>query len=195
MSDEPVERFRPTSGRITGGIGLAVALAIVVIGIVDRGAIPGPVLTGALVVGVLVWASTLRPRVSVTEDHLVLRNMLDTVSIPLASIEEIAVRQVLAVRAGADRYVSPAVGRSWRQTIKSNKRNTAVPVDAALASYPDFVEQRIRQRCDDERAKRGIQSYSDEQAALAEGVRRQLAWPEIAALAVATLAFVISLLV
>ncbi|MCW2766692.1 MAG: hypothetical protein JWO11_2651 [Nocardioides sp.] len=191
MGNQSVERFRPTSGRVTGSIGLVVALAVVVIGIFDREAFGPPVVAAALVIAVLVWASTLRPRVSVTEECLVLRNMLDTVSIPLASIEEVAVRQVLAVRVGRRRYVSPAVGRSWRQTIKSNKSERAG--DVALASYPDFVEQRIRQRCDDERAKRGIERYSDEQVALAADVQRRPAWFEIAALAVASVTFVVTL--
>lgn len=193
MGEQSVERFRPTSGRITGAVALVVALAVVVLGFVDPGAFPGPVIAGSLVVAVLVWASTLRPRVSLTDDDLVLRNMLDTVSIPLAAIEEIAVRQVLAVRAGEKRYVSPAVGRSWRQTLKSNRADKDVTLDPALASYPDFVEQRIRRRCEDERAQRGIQRYSDEQVALAEGVRRTPAWPEIAALAATAVAFVATL--
>jgi hypothetical protein len=193
MADPTVERFRPTSGRVTGVIALLVVLAVVVIGVADReSGFPVPVVTGALVVGVLVWAATLRPRVWLTERSLVLRGMVDTVSIPLAAIEEIVVRQVLAVRAGDRRYVSPAVGRSWRQTLKSNKRDPN-QVDPARASYPDFVEQRIRSRADDARAKSGIARYSDEQVALAAGIRRELAWPEIIALVVVVVAFVATL--
>lgn len=195
MGERPVERFRPTSGPVTGGIALVVVLAVVVIGVLDRqSGFPAPVVTGALVVGVLVWAAALRPRVWVTEQSLVMRNMLDTVSVPLAAIEEIVVRQVLAVRAGRKRYVSPAVGRSWRQTLRSGKKGPSAAAGAEPAgSYPDFVEQRIRRLADDERAKRGIERYSEEQVALAAGISRDPAWPEIAALVLTTLAFVVTL--
>ena len=44
----------------------------------------------------------LRPALWVTREHLVMRNLAETVHIRLAAVEEMAVRQVLAVRA-ADR--------------------------------------------------------------------------------------------
>jgi hypothetical protein len=144
------------------------------------------------VFGVLVWAAMLRPRVWATREHLVMRNMLHTVSIPLAAIETVAVRQVLAVSAGDNRFVSPAVGKSWRQTLRSNKQAER---DTATASYPVFVEERISQLADDARAQQGVRRFSDEQVALAAGVRRQWAWPEIAALAACVAAFVVTLVV
>ena len=190
---QPVERFQPTSGRILGVIALVAVLAIVVIGVVDRDhGFPAPVVTGALVFGVLVWAAMLRPRVWATREHLVMRNMLHTVSIPLAAIETVVVRQVLAVSAGDNRFVSPAVGKSWRQTLRSNKQGER---DTATASYPVFVEERISQLADDARAQQGVRRFSDEQVALAAGVRRQWAWPEIAALAACVMAFVATLVV
>ena len=70
----------------------------------------------ALVVGVVVWCAMLRPRLWVTTSDVVMRNMFSTVRVPLAAIEQITVRQVVAVRAGDKRYVSPAVGKSWRQS-------------------------------------------------------------------------------
>jgi hypothetical protein len=195
MGEQAVESFRSTSGRVTGSVGLALVLGVVVMGVVDHEAFPAPMVAGAIVFGVLLWAATLRPRVSVAGDRLVLRNMFETVSIPLASIEEIVVRQVLLVRAGTGRYVSPAVGRSRRQTVRANHAGRPASVETVVGSYPDFVEQRIRQRCDDERAKLGIARYSDEQFALAAEVRREPAWLEITALAVSVLAFVITLVI
>lgn len=190
MSDEAVERFRPTSGRVLGLVALALAAFVVVIGLVDRThGFPLPVVLGAVVFAILVWSSMLRPRVWATREHLVMRNMLDTAWVPLAAIEQVVVRQVLAVRAGERRFVSPAIGRSWRQTLKSNK-STAT----ALESYPVFVEERISRLADDARAQQGIRRFSDEQVALASAVRREPAWPEIVGLVGSGVAFLASLL-
>ena len=68
----------------------------------------------------MLYTSTVRPRVLVQGRELVLRNMLTTVYIPLAAIEEIAVRQVLAVRVGGKRYVCAGVGRTLRQAMKGS---------------------------------------------------------------------------
>lgn len=191
MSEEPVERFRPTSGRILGFMALALALAVVVIGVVDReSGFPPSVVAAAVVFGILVWAAMLRPKVWVTEQDLVLRNMLDTVFIPLAAIEQVVVRQVLAVRAGEKRFVSPAIGRNWRQAFRANR---AARQPTATESYPVFVEERIAQLAEDARAKSGVTMLSDEQLVLAEGVRRAWAWPEIVGLALASAAFLLTL--
>lgn len=193
MSEEPVERFRPTSGRILGVIALVIALAVVVIGVIDREAgFSAPVVAAAVVIGVLVWSAMLRPKVWVTQQDLVLRNMLHTVCIPLAAIEQVAVRQVLAVSAGEKRFVSPAIGRNWRQAFRANR---AARQPTAVESYPVFVEERIAQLAEDARARSGVTLLSDEQLVLAEGVRRTWAWPEIVALALASLAFVVTLVV
>ena len=191
-AEEKVERFEPTGGRVLGVIALVAAVAVVVIGIVDRDhGYPLSVVLGAAGFGILVWAAMLRPRVWVTEEQLVMRNMLHTVRIPLAAIEQVAVRQVLAVSAGEQRFVSPAIGRSLRQTVKANRKTEP----SATESYPVFVEERISRLAEDARAQRGVRRFSDEQAALAAGVHRTWAWPEIAGLAFFGLAFLVSLLV
>jgi hypothetical protein len=193
MAEEPVERFRPTSGRLLGAVGLALVVAVVAAGVLDSdGDLPVTMIAGAVLFGALIWSAMLRPGVWVTESDLVMRNMLDTVRIPLAAIESVVVRQVLAVGAGDSRYVSPAIGQSWRQTYKST--HGAAP-KTATESYPVFVEERISHLAEEARARLGVQRYSDEQVALASGVRRQPAWAEISVLAVAGVVFVVSLLV
>lgn len=190
MAEEVVERFRPTGGRVVGVLGLALAALAVVIALVDGpGGFGASVVAGAVALGVLTWAAMLRPAVWATSETLVFRNMLEVVRIPLAAVEQVAVRQVLAVRAGEKRYVSSAVGRSLRQTMKAGRRDPGV----APSSYPDFVEDRIAQLADDARARRGIKRWSDEQAALAGEVRRQPAWLEIGLVAVTLVAFVVTL--
>jgi hypothetical protein len=191
-ADEPVERFHPTSGRIMGTIALVLVAAVVVIGVLDREhGFPMPVVLGAVVFGILVWAAMLRPRVWATGDDLVMRNMLNTAHIPLAAIEQVAVRQVLAVSAGERRFVSPAIGRSLRQTLKSNRGAQ----QTALQSYPVFVEERISQLADDARTQRGVRRFSEEQVALGADVRTTWAWPEIVGLVGFGAAFLVSLFV
>lgn len=195
--DGPVEAFRPTSGQVPGWIGLALVGAVVVFGLADRDrGFPLSVVAGALVLGVLDWAALLKPRVRLEGRWLVLRNMLETVHVPLAAIEEVAVRQVLAVRAGERRFVSPAVGRSLRRSIRGPRQPERKPAHPGEQPYPDFVEERIRHRAEEARALEGIARYSDEQVALAAtGVHREPAWVEIGLLAVTVVAFVVALLV
>ena len=191
MADEPVEKFRPTSGRILGGIGLAGVAFVLGLAVLDPGSVPAPVAWGFACFGALVWAAMLRPRVMATPETLVLRNMLSTFRIPFAAVEQIAVRQVLAVRAGDKRYVSPAVGRSWRQSIRSGRAEPATPV-VATENYPTFVENRLHQLAEDARARAGVSMLSDEQLALAAGVRRDWSWPVVALVAVTFGGFVVS---
>jgi hypothetical protein len=137
---------------------------------------------------------------------LVLRNMLSTVFIPLASIEELAVRQVLAVRAGGKRYVCAGVGRSLRQAMRGSAvqkareqmgglRGELAAVREPGMNYADYVEIRLQELIKEDRARRGIAKFSDEAEALARQARRVLAWPEIAALVVTGLFTVVALFV
>jgi len=191
MADEVVEDFAPSNGRITGVLGLGICVAVVVLGMAeyDRG-FPAAGVWAALFFAVLIWAAMLRPRVRVTGSELRLRNMLDTITVPLAAIEQIMVRQVLSVRAGERRYVCPAVGKSWRQALKQNR--TRKP--GADVPYPDLVEERLQRLAEDARTKEGITLMSDEQLELAKGVRRELAWPEIVLLGFTAVGFVVALL-
>lgn len=194
MSEEPVERFQPTGGRIFGVLALVLALVLIVLGLLNRDdGFPMSVVAAALAGAVLAWAAMLRPRVWVTPDDLVLRNMLHTAWIPLVAIEQVAVRQVLVVSAGEKRYVSPAVGRTWRKAISSRGPSGATGAAELAASYPDFVEDRISRLAEDARARAGVRLLSDEQLALAGGVRRAWAWPEVAALTASVILLILTL--
>lgn len=192
MPPETVERFRPTSGQVLGWTGL-VLVALAVLAGLSEGPV-WPVVTGALALGALDWAAMLKPRVLVSGRWLVLRNMLETVRVPLAAVEEVAVRQVLAVRVGERRYVSPAVGRSLRQTLKGGRRDETAASDLATQAYPDFVEDRIRHLAAEARTHEGVARYSAAQEALGADVRREPAWVEIALLTLTAAAFVATLI-
>jgi len=210
---EDLEHFAPTGGRIVGVLGLVMAAGLVGLWALDRDGVPAPVAAAALVGGVLVWASLLRPRVSVSRETLHLRNMLDTVHVPLAAIDELVVRQVLAVRVGDKKFVSPAVGRKLRKVMRAPRPGQIFlpdlpariddgfgPAEASerpptTVDYVDHVEGRLRERIAEARSRHGIRAYSDEAEALARDVRRQPSWPEIIALVLSTALFVVTLVV
>lgn len=199
MSDEP-DWLPPTSGRFLGFVGLSMAAAVLVLVVLSPGeSYALSVGAGAAFVGVLSWAALLRPRVALTDRHLVMRNMLETVHLPLASIETLACGSVLLVRAGGRRYVSPAIGTSLRKTY-GRSFGGGQPNDAARdrtpdKPYADYVVDHIKQACKDARSLEGVQQGSSQQEALAGEVRTQRAIPEIAGLAVTGATFVASLLV
>ena len=205
--DVTVEKFAPNGGTVVAVIGAVVVLGFVVGWALDPDEVPLWVPGATLFAGVLLYTSTVRPRVLVVGHDLVLRNMLSTTYIPLAAIEELAVRQVLAVRAGDTRYVCAGVGRSMRQAMKGSAIQRAreemggLRSDAEAAAmrepgmnYADFVEIRLQELVNEDRARRGIARFSPEAEELAKQIRRELAWPEIAALA-ATLVFLLVALV
>lgn len=194
---EVTERFEPTAGPVSGVVAIVAAVGLVLLAVVDD--LPAPVVGGAVLVGVLGWVSMLKPRVLVAGRRLVLRNALETVSIPLAAVDGLSVRQVLSVRVGEKRYVSPAVGRSLRDTARSARRPTGSGVEEpAVREHPahaDLVEARIRQLVEEDRARRGIRRSSPEADALAAEVRRTPAWREIGLLVAAVVVLAATILV
>jgi len=189
VAEEVVETFRPTSGRLMGYLAIALAVVLLVAAAWpgDQGFAPY-VVWGLLFAGVLAWASMLRPGLWATASDLVLRNMVTTTHVPLASIDDVVVRQVLAVRAGDKRYVSPVIGRRLRELrpMRQEKEGTT----PATMPYPLFVEDRIHHLCERARGREGIDMHSDEQFARAAGVRQEWAYLELVALVVTGLGLV-----
>jgi hypothetical protein len=204
--DPAVEKFAPNGGTAIAVLGGLVALAFIVAWAIDIDRVPLWVPGVALFGAIVVWISTVRPRVRVQDHELVLQNMLTTTYLPLASIEEIAVRQVMAVRAGGKRYVCAGVGRSLRQAMKGSTverarqqmgglRGELAKVREPGMNYADFVELRVQELINEDRMRRGVKKFSAEADALAEQVRREPAWPEIAALGAAALFILVGVLV
>jgi hypothetical protein len=187
------ERFRPTSGLLTGVLLVLVGLLGVGLALGDRDAVPAWLGALGVVAAVLGWAYLLRPRVRVAGPDLVLRNPFSTVRIPLAAIEELDVRQVLVVRAGDRQYTSPGLGRTRRSILRGPRRDEAAnpAAQVAASSYGEFAEDRLRWYAEQARDAAGVRLLSPEQEALAEQVRRRPAWPEILGLAAGVAAFVV----
>lgn len=186
MDGDGVTWLAVTSGRVTGILGLLAGVVLVVIGAVD-GTPAGVV--GGLLVGVLSWVVLLRPRVGTHGSDLLLRGMVSTVVIPLASIDSLAIRQVLSVGVGGHRYVSPAVGHALRDLNRKRRRVDRLPLDrtedvpVAQDKYADQVVDLLNERL---RAAR-------RDGAPTGPVRREWAWPEIAGVGVLLVALVVTL--
>jgi hypothetical protein len=206
--DTKVEKFAPNAGTAIAVLGGIVVVVFVVGWIFDSDNIPLWVPAMALFGGVLLYTSTVRPRVMVHGSVLVLRNMLSTVRIPLASIEELAVRQVLAVRAGGKRYLCSGAGRPLRQAMKGSAVQRAreemggLSGDIAKAAvvgpgmnYADFVELRIQELVNEDRMRRGVKRFSPEAEELSRQIRRDPDWLWIIALVGTAVFFVVSLFV
>ena len=196
--DAVVEHFHPTSGRVTGWTAVVLAVLLVGAGVVyaDDG-FPLWVAAAGLLVGVLAWAAMIRPALWATHEHLVMRNLAETVHIRLAAVEEMAVRQVLAVRATDRRFVSTVVGRTWRKTLQSPHRPGGLADAAAKAPtegmhYADFVENRLFDLVEKARARTGVRPGSREQLDLPDAVRREPAWLPIVLIVGAVVLLVVS---
>lgn len=183
MSAQPVEWFKPTSGRVTGVLAIAVAAVVLVMAVVGKA--PAVFALGALLFGLLAWVTLLRPRLGLRGDTLLMRGMLSTVEIPVAAVDSVAVRQVLAVWAGERRYVSAAVGLPYRDIARERRRpdHLAPERPGADAAYAHHVGDAITSRSRQARAD-GVPGGD---------VRRHWARPELAGLAVLAVAFVVAL--
>ena len=196
--DEVVERFHPTSGRATGWMTVVLAAVVVVAGVAyaDDG-FPLWVAALGLLVGILAWAAMLRPALWATQEHLVMRNLTETVHIRLAAVEEMAVRQVLAVRAADRRFVSTVVGRTWRKTLQSRHRPGGLADAEVIAPtegmhYADFVENRLFDLVEKARSRTGVRPGSPDQLDLPDAVRREPAWLAIVLIVGAVVLLVVS---
>jgi hypothetical protein len=187
-----VERFAPTSGRVSGIVGLITAGVVLILAVLDWDAgTPLGVGILSLLGALLVWSALLRPALWVTSRQLVMRGMFSTTRVPLAAIDTVVVTQVLAVKVGESRYLSPVIGYTVRQTMKAKVGRASSGDASAAHDHQGFVEARIAHLARDSRDRLGIRKGSPEQQALAADVRRTWAWPELVAGAVVVLAFLV----
>lgn len=195
MGDEQVERFTVWSSKIVGVIGLVAVAVIVLLGVTGAGGDYHPAVYAVCgLIGVVIWVVIIRPEVAIAGDRLVLRNPLNKVGIPLAAIEQIAVRRWVAVRVGDRTLTNAGISRSRRQGVRDDQRKDVTGIEIAALSYGAIVERRIQRQAEEARDRQGIKLHSDEQLALAADVRKTWAWPEIAALAVLSVAVVVTML-
>ena len=173
--------FKPTGGRVTGVLGLVAAVVVVGLGI--KGKVASEIVVGGLLFAVLVWVTLLRPRVGLSSDALVLRGMVSAHHIPLAAIDNVTLRQVFAVWAGGRRYVSAAVGLPYYEIMREQRRRETTPHPGSSSTYAHHISDLV-----DSRARQARADHLP-----AGEVRREWAWPEVAAIVVLLIALVVTL--
>lgn len=188
MTDEGGERFAAVGTRVMGGIGLALAAVVAAIGLVTDASYHPAIYAGCALAASLFWAAMLRPAVHVTGGRLVLRNMLDTVSVPLTAVDQVSVRQYLAIGVGGRRYTNSGVGRSRRQSMRDERK-----ADEKEPSYGGFVEARLQRLVSDARERQRFETGSDHPSGT-DDVRREPAWLEIGLVAASALALLVTIL-
>jgi hypothetical protein len=159
---------------------------------------------GLAFLGVLVWVTQLRSRVTAYPDTIVLKNSLVDTSVPLRLIEDVSASRTLNVWVGDRRYVCIGIGQPMRTMLKGERRNTQgigmrglqdyaesanrPAPDQSATAYENFVVTRLEELV--EQAKK---SAVDQPTELR--VQRSFAWPEIAALILTGAAFLSSFFV
>jgi hypothetical protein len=180
-STKPVHAFKPTSGSMIGYLAVAAALVVVVLAAATEHSLFG-LRAGlvAAIVAVVAWMTLLRPRVAAYVDTLLLRNMASDTYLPLASVENVLVRHQLNVWLGDQRFTCAGIGRSSRSMLRAERRG---PDDSAGSDYVTFVETSI-----DDLARAARRDLRGDPPP----IRTRPAIPELAALTVLVLAFLLS---
>lgn len=183
------EMFPASNGRATGigGLVLAGIVAIYAVAGVDQ-SVGFPLLALAFLMAVLTYAAVLRPRIGLSDDELVLRQMFSTTWIPLAAIQDITVRQMTIIRVADRKYDTPALARP-RTSLRQRLR-WAAPDHTAM----DHLKERLDKAATSARKRAKVGEWSEEQAALADGIRSQWSWPLIGLASVGVLAVVVAFL-
>lgn len=194
------ERLPRTGNRLAPLLGYAVVAILAGAALADGPDRPDLVpLAAALLVVAATTVVYLRPAVELDEETLHLRRMLSTVEVPLAAVEKAVVGRFLAVFAGDRRYVSTTVHRTLRAVVGRRGAEGAgaagaLRAGAQAATEADLVEQRIARAAEDARRRHGVALLSQEQLALAAGVRRTWSLPAIAILVLPLVLLVAALL-
>lgn len=203
---EPVERFHATSGRFVGTASLVVIVVLVAYLAVNERNVGGlRVGTGLVLFGVLVWVTQLRPRATVYPGTLLLQNSVRDAHVPLTAIDGVAIGRMLTVVTEDGTFDCIGIGKPLRKMARPKKRSPSALLgwdrlesyteeatpprpDQSAMEYTDFVETRLVSLVQDARRH---ESLDDD--APAPRPWKTWAWPEIAALSAATVAFGVSL--
>jgi hypothetical protein len=201
----PVQSYGPTSGTISGVLGLVLVSVIGVSMLIEDRDIGGVRLALLMALAdVLIWAFLLRPRIIIEPPVVVLRNAFIDQTIPLDQVEQVVVRAFTVLRANGKKYVGVAVGHPVRklgrgagnvQVGNAGRRGRTMNTDMgptpttksrnSTVNMPDFVEERLRDAVAHEKLGPPSQGH----------VVRSWAVPELVALAVLAVAFVVSILI
>lgn len=113
---KPEQRYGPTSGTVTGALGVLICLVVAVwLPIASHDLVATRWALGIGAGAVLIWAFMLRPRIVVQPEMLVLRNPLSSWLVPLACVEVVQVCLLTRIgTTGGATYDAVAVARPLR---------------------------------------------------------------------------------
>lgn len=185
--------FGPTTGLVTGWLGLAIVAAVVALTLVeDRSVVGVRIVLGALICGLVLWCYLLRPRVILEADELQLRNAFSTRVIPWSRVGEVLVRTVTRIYVGEKVYVGMAVGHTARSMMRAARKERKTLVAEPHVSnravdqpLPTLIEDAIRDRARQAQELAGLEADRGR-------ITRRWAVPELVALAVLLIVFAVS---
>jgi hypothetical protein len=142
------QRYGPTTGTVTGWIGLTMCTTAVVLTLLDPTTVRIRYALVYALLGVVVWAYILRPRVIIREPTaLLLRNAFSTWEVPLAAVTSVGVKAIIRVRTGERAYDGIGVGRRVMKMVRGPQGHLHGPtikhprVDSPEAVADLVVEQ------------------------------------------------------
>jgi hypothetical protein len=205
--EEPVERFKPTSGAIVGWSGLALAAGTLLWVIFNEHSKNGLRLGLIAIFGALViWVTQFRPRVTAYPEWLAMYGSLRDTFVAYVTIDELSMGQTLNVWVGRKRYVCIGIGKTigfeMRQRVRGQGSESltggnrsygfsgqpTVPGSELRTSYQGFVMSRLDDLVAHSRQDRPPVGERPE-------VRQGYAVREIVALLVVGVALVVSFVV
>ena len=155
---------------------------------------------GAVFAAVVVWVTQVRPRVTAYPSALLMRGSIRDTWVPYVLIDEVTMGQTLNVWVGRHRYVCIGIGKSIGADVRQRMRSSGqglfgthkmaafggAPAPERAMSYHSFVLTRITDLVAAARRRRDPDHLPE--------VRYSYAVPELVALVVSGLAFVVTLL-
>jgi hypothetical protein len=131
----PVKRYGPTSGAVTGVLGLLICGAVAVLAALEgTGVVRVRLVVGALLAALLIWAYLLRPRVVLDEaaGTVLLRNAFLDHRVALVAIRDVRIRAVTVVTTDDGRFTGIGVGRTLRKKVR---RATPAPLGGLFGGF------------------------------------------------------------
>ncbi|MBO9523783.1 MAG: hypothetical protein J7518_19795 [Nocardioidaceae bacterium] len=202
----PEQRYGPTSGVISGIVGLVVCAVVVGLAIAD-GLTSTSVrfILGAGASAVLIWAYLLRPRIILEQGGrtLLLRNPFVDRRVPLAAVKVVGVRTVTTVRTDEAAYDCVAVGHSVRKVVRGSGPGGGLGGRwfggaGTVGGPPPAHRPRLNEMSTQDAMTEQV-LYAADQARLhghaTEPVERRLALPELVLLVVFLVALVVAFLI
>jgi hypothetical protein len=142
------EQYLSTSNRITGVIVLVIGLVALLDIVLEWRTLTG--LMVACIIGILMvlaYVGLIRPSVTLSPEHIVLRNHLRDHTIPWSKVTGVDVTDILRVHTEDNRFRAPGVQLVMRDLRKQRVGGRKLAPDSSI-SRADFVVDRVETHMD-----------------------------------------------